>query len=366
MKEPIETSYQYSIRAPWLYSDVVRRQQGHWMDRLGFGPEPTPSRVVHCHTGVQLLAYQQPNAQQPVLLIVPAPIKTPYIWDLAPESSVVQRCLGAGVQVYLMEWQRPQPGDEQMGLAEYADSLIAQCLRAIARETGQSKVFLAGHSLGGTFAAIFASLHTARLHGLIELEGPILFGPEVGKLESTVVKSPPGRALGDAFGNVPGSFLNIASSWADFATFNQEPWIDRLRTWSSPRARRAHWRVRRWTLDEMPLPQRLFEEIVDGLYRGNRFACGTLQVDGRVADPHAITTPILAVSDPRSRVVPAKSVEAYHYLTESRDVQILQYQGDVGVMLQHVGVLVGENAHKSLWPLVLAWMHQHFSPEPAA
>lgn len=30
--------------------------------------------------------------------------------------------------------------------------------------------------------------------------------------------------------------------------------------------------------------------------------------------------------------------------------------GDVGVGLRHVGVLVGANAHRRLWPQILAWM----------
>jgi len=60
-------------------------------------PQETPHTGVHGERGVALRRYGGDAASGPVVLIVPAPIKRPYIWDLAPEVSVVRRCLAAGV-----------------------------------------------------------------------------------------------------------------------------------------------------------------------------------------------------------------------------------------------------------------------------
>jgi polyhydroxyalkanoate synthase len=46
------------------------------------------------------------------------------------------------------------------------------------------------------------------------------------------------------------------------------------------------------------------------------------------------------------------------------DKRMLWYQGDVGVALQHVGVLVGRNAHRHLWPEILGWVHGHWGRPP--
>jgi hypothetical protein len=78
-------------------------------------------------------------------------------------------------------------------------------------------------------------------------------------------------------------------------------------------------------------------------------------VGGRLADPRAIRAPILAVLDPRSRIVPPAAVVARTH-TSSSDVQFLRYAGDSGVMMQHVGVLVGANAHEYLWPKIIGWI----------
>ena len=57
--------------------------------------------------------------------------------------------------------------------------------------------------------------------------------------------------------------------------------------------------------------------------------------------------------------MPPVSIDAYRTATGSRDVQILEYEDEAGVMLQHVGVLVGPNADRALWPLILQWAGRH-------
>jgi polyhydroxyalkanoate synthase subunit PhaC len=56
----------------------------------------------------------------------------------------------------------------------------------LARETGQMRVVLAGHSLGGTLAAIFPSLHPERVRGLALLEAPTKFGRDAGPSRHTL------------------------------------------------------------------------------------------------------------------------------------------------------------------------------------
>jgi polyhydroxyalkanoate synthase len=335
-------------------ADAARRLQGIALDRLGFAPRTTPSRHVARTRAGELRAYQPALAGRPAVLIVPAPIKRPYIWDLAPGASAVARLASSGLQVYLLEWYRPQPRDAALGLEHYADRAIRISLDAIQAETRVGKAFLAGHSLGGTLAAVFASLHPHRVHGLLELEGPMAFAG--GRLEAAARRAPAPGALTRALGNVPGSLLGVASASADPRAFQSEPMADAILSSASWATSRLHWQVRRWTLDESPMARRLFEEVDEALYRENRFAQGRLRVGARLADPRAIEAPILAVLDRRSRIVPPSSIEAYRTCTHSSGVQLLEYAGDTGVVMQHVGVLVGRNAHEQLWPRICSWI----------
>ncbi len=158
---------------PFHVIDEFRRRQGLALDLLGAGPIVTPGRILLRKTGIALKGYIDKNG--PVLLLVPAPVKSSYIWDLAPQCSVVRHCLSAGLQVYLIQWEHPGTAGCELGLAEYADQLILDCLDVIRTETGRSRVFLAGHSLGGTFGAVFAALHPGRLAGLILIGSPVNF-----------------------------------------------------------------------------------------------------------------------------------------------------------------------------------------------
>jgi polyhydroxyalkanoate synthase len=48
----------------------------------------------------------------------------------------------------------------------------------------------------------------------------------------------------------------------------------------------------------------------------------------------------------------------------SRAKTLLDYEGDIGVALQHVGPLVGRNAHALLWPKIVEWTASTWAHRP--
>lgn len=339
--------------------DRSRRWIGRALDTLGLGPSETPYRVVCKEQGVALRRYDNENADGPVLLIVPAPIKRPYIWDLTPEVSVVRHCLRHGVRVYLIQWEQPGQSERDFGLAEYGDRLISHCVETVCKETEEAQLFLAGHSLGGTLAAIFSALHPDRIRGLVLLGAPLHFGRNVGAIDAFVATAPKAQAVTERLGNVPGSFISMVAFLAAPATFGWSRWMDLMASMRERDAMKTHLRVAGWTFEEMPLPQRLFEEVVDLLYREDRFTRGTLLVGHRIAASETINAPLLSVIDPRCRLVPPQAVLPFLRSTRSQNVKVLWYVGDTGVALQHVGMLVGREAHTQLWPKIIRWMQSY-------
>jgi polyhydroxyalkanoate synthase subunit PhaC len=157
--------------------DEVRRQIGRGFDAASLGPQETPHRVASEFPGARLRAYHDlESIRGPVLLIIPAPFKRAYIWDLLPQVSVIRRFLDRSFSVYLLEWLIPTKREDGFGLSEYADRLICEAQDAIRSETGSSAPILAGHSLGGTLAAIFATLHPDRGGRLLLVDAPLAFG----------------------------------------------------------------------------------------------------------------------------------------------------------------------------------------------
>lgn len=347
----------YGGGAPFRVLDRFRRWQGETFSSMGAGPIVTPGRILLRKPGISLKGYARGNT--PALLLVPAPVKSSCIWDLSPRNSVVRRCLSHGLQVYLIQWEHPGKCARQLGLAEYADEFILDCLDAIGAETGLNRVFLAGHSLGGTFSAVFAALHPERLHGLVLLGAPLNFETDADAFGSLVANAPDARVLTTVLGSVPGSFINLVCSVASPATFITACWLDWFNSLYRADTLRTHIRVRRWMLDENPVADRLFEEVVELLYRENRFMRRCLLVGNRLADPGRIDLPVLSVVQPGCRIAPPRSILPFHEAINSNDKRVLCYQGDTGVALQHIGMLVGNTAHRILWPEILKWIIAH-------
>lgn len=334
--------------------DTVRSRQGRWLDTFGWGPRETPSRVVLSRPGLTLKGYADPAGDGPIFLIVPAPIKRAYIWDIAPGASVVRACLDRGLRPYLVQWETPEAG---AGLAQFGDAYLAECVRAILSECGGEGVMLAGHSLGGVLAAVFAAVNTARVKGLVLLGTPLHFSAsrEQGAL-GAVAGTPEGSEWLESMpAQVPGSFMSLAGFMASPTAFGKERWSDWWRSLSSRQALRTHMQVERWSLDELPLAGRLVEDLLRQLYGGDAFMAGTLRCGHRKAAASHVTAPLLVVAEPNCAIVPPAAILPFVDKAASREKKVLWYGGDVGVAIQHVGSLVGHNAHATLWPDILAW-----------
>jgi polyhydroxyalkanoate synthase len=253
----------------------------------------------------------------------------------------------------------PGPG---VGLADYADRFLTACVDAIEAEARQARVILAGHSLGGTLAAIFSCLHPQRIRGLVLLEAPLHFAGNAGKLARLVAEAPDARFVEEAFGHVPGSFLNMVSVACAPSEFQWQRLMDFSFCASNREAFVNHMRVERWMHDEFPLPGRLFTDVVELLYRNDRLMQGALSIAGRRIGPRDLTAPLLNVVDPRSTIIPPQSIIPFHEAAAGPAKKLLLYRGDVGVAVQHVGVLVGANAHARIWPAIFDWIAQRCIP----
>lgn len=341
----------------WFESlDKARRRRGAAMDHMGFAPSESPFETALSIPGVRLRFYGGNPSSASIALIIPAPIKRHYIWDLEPACSVVQHAMHEGMQVYLAEWTDPLLSQSRLGLADYAYKLIDRCVRAVRTTHPSGQLFLLSHSLGGIFATIYAAIRPEQVAGLVLVEAPLHFGGASGSFTPLVAFGPRADKVAQFFDNVPGSVLNMASVIASPATFNVERYGDFIASLGSSRHLHTHMLVERWMLDESPMPGRLFEQVVEDLYRQDGLMRGTLNIMGRTVSPKDVTSPLLAVYDPRSVVIPPDSVIAFHDAAGSKQKRLLTYDGDTGVALAHVGALMGENAHLYLWPEIFSWL----------
>ncbi len=336
--------------------DELRKAQGQGLKALGFGPSEHRHRIVASGALWRLRRYAGPDAG-PVLLVVAAPIKRAYIWDLAPSVSAVRYCLRHRLRVYLLEWKPACDQTAACGLAEYADEAISEALAAVLKEVGAVKPFLMGHSLGATLAAIFATLHSERLSGLLLLSAPLCLPRGVSAF-SDALAALPLSALPQT-GIVPGSLLSQVSAMASPTTFVWSRLWDAALSAADPRALEIRPRVEHWALDEVPLSGKLVHEILQRFYRENRLCQETLAIGGRTVGPSCVRLPTLAVANAIDEVAPPASVAPFLDAIPEADTRLIDYPGEAGVVLQHLGVLVGRTAFAQIWPEIISWIDVH-------
>lgn len=345
--------------AGFAVTDRLRQAQGRALEAMGYGPQERGYRVLASGKPWRLRDYGGGGGADgaPAVIVVPAPIKRPYIWDLAPDVSAVGRCLEGGFRVFVLEWLPPAGGEDNAGLETYADRAIGAAVAAVARETGQPKPFLIGHSLGGTFAAIFAALEPDALGGLVLLGAPLCFRRGISRFRDRLVAIvPPAVAEADI---VPGSLLSQLSAVASPETFVWSRFLDAARSAGNADAVRIYAQVERWALDEVPLPGKLVQQTLDWLYREDRFSRGSLTIRDRTVGPADLRLPVLAVVTADDEVAPLAGVQPVLDAMPGRDARIVDYPGEAGVGLQHLGLLVGRRAHAEVWPQIVSWIAAH-------
>ena len=216
-----------------------------------------------------------------------------------------------------------------------------------------AKPSLIGHSLGGTLAAIYGAFLPESIRGLVLLGAPLCFEPSKNQFRDALVSLVPSEISdSDPF---PGSLLSHASALASPGAFVWSRLMDAAMSIADPLAMEIHARVERWALDEVPLPGKLVYQIIEWLYRENRFCRGMLKIGGRFVGPATLSVPTLVVVNTAHDVAPLNSLKPFADAM-SENVRIIEYPGELGVCFQHLGILVGRRARAQVWPEILSWL----------
>jgi polyhydroxyalkanoate synthase len=97
-------------------------------------------------------------------------------------------------------------------------------------------------------------------------------------------------------------------------------------------------------------------QLIEWLYREDRFYRGELKIGGHLVGPRSLAAPTLAVINTEDDIAPLSSVKSFIEAMGTKDARIIRYPGEIGVCLQHLGVLIGKEAHAKVWPEIISWI----------
>jgi polyhydroxyalkanoate synthase len=313
---------------------------------------PTPRDELALTGGARLYHFRgaEPARARLPLLLVPSLINRWYVLDLRPGASLVEALVGAGFDVWCLDWGVPADEDRYLDW-EAVLARLARATRRVRRETGAARLALLGYCMGGTLAAIHAAQHPGELAAFVTLAAPIDFA-HGGQLRVMV---DPRWFDGDAIAGAG----NIAPSQmqAGFTALRPTLELGKLASLpelaGDPRARDAFAALEAWASDNIPFPAAAYRRYIVELYQRNELVAGTHRVAGRAVQLAEIRCPTLAITASRDAICPARAATALLDHVGATERHAIEVAGG------HVGACVGSRAVREMYPALARWLAPH-------
>ncbi len=324
------------------------------MDDIDVGT--AAKELVYQEDNVRLYHYRQENkvtCSTPILIVF-ALVNRQYMLDLQPDKSIVRKLLQQGHDLYIIDWGYPSRADLYLTMDDYINDYLNDCVDCI-RERGERKsINLMGICQGGTFSSIYTALYPDKIKNLITLVAPFDFSTDDSLLFSWAKKIDI-DALVDAYGLVPGDFLNECFLMLMPFNLKIKKYLEMLNLAGERDKLLNFLRMEKWIFDSPSQAGECLRQFIKDLYQGNKLVNNELKVGEKVVHLANITMPLLNVFATADHLVPPDATKALNDCVSSKDKTLYEFQGG------HIGVFVGSRSQKELAPAISTWLHERDS-----
>ena len=291
------------------------------------------------------------------LLIIYAFINRHYILDLLPNSSIVQNLQRQGFNIFATDWGTPSAYDKELTIGHYVNNYLVKTVDYIREHTGSDKVSLFGYCWGGDLALMLAALHPEKIRNVIAFATPGDFSID-NNLLSIWTRNINTDSLVDAFGNVPGSFINSAfllRSPIDY--LHKYPHFFLEGQLKDIKSIIEFFATEAWLYDSPPVIGQIYKQFVQDCYQKNLFIKNKMTINGNknAIDLSKINHPFLNIIASNDDLVAPASSKALNDVIGSSDKSIIEFNSG------HVGACISSRAHTELWPTVGDWLKKRSS-----
>ncbi|MDH7497687.1 MAG: alpha/beta fold hydrolase, partial [Syntrophomonadaceae bacterium] len=227
----------------------------------------TPKELVYEEDKMKLYHYR-PVAEDVVpvpALIVYALVNRQYMMDLQSDRSVIRNWLELGLDVYVIDWGYPDQSDKFLTMEDYIDGYLNNAVDAIRKHRGLDRINILGVCQGGTFSTIYAALYPEKVQNLVTMVTPIDFDIKDSAL-FTWGKHMNVDDLVDAYGVVPGDFLNLGFLLLKPFQLSMDKYLKFIDSLDSPQAVQDFLRMEKWIFDSPALAGEALRKFVKDLY----------------------------------------------------------------------------------------------------
>jgi len=293
----------------------------------------------------------QPASKQPPLLIVYALVNRPYMVDLQDGRSLVQKLLGMGQDVYVLDWGYPDRSERYLTLEDYLLRYVDGAVEHLCAQRNGQPVNLLGICQGGVFSLCYAALRPHKVRNLVTMVTPVDFHTADNML-SHWARQVDVDLFVDTLGNVPADLMNASYLMLKPFRLNVQKYVGLLDILDDREALEDFLRMEKWIFDSPDLAGEAFREFVKQFYQGNGLIHGTIRIGEETVDLMQLDMPLLNIYAEQDHLVPPAASKALRDRTGSADYSELGFRGG------HIGIYVSGRAQREVPAAIHGWLNE--------
>lgn len=320
----------------------------------------TENKVVLETKAYRLRQFSEGGDKNPVLILPPQAGHHSSICDFSPGNSLVGTFMHHDMNsVYAIDWKSAtnDRADESLeDLMTYTD----QCVSLIG-----GKVNLVGLCQGGWQGAMYTTLFNHKVNSLVLAGSPIDAHADGGKIKDACDRLPFDYFKGLV--TLGGGIYRGEIQLLAFKMMNpyERFFLDYYNLYlniDDAGFLERHHRFRNWYEYVNHLPGRWYLEIVDQLFLRNNLIKGKMKLFDKKIDLKNIDCPLLMIAGTQDDItLPGQVFNAEKYVSTPRHL-MARYLADSG----HIGLFMGSNSLKTVWPEVIKTMKMFSHEEEEA
>ncbi|KMJ58770.1 hydroxyalkanoic acid synthase [Bacillus sp. LL01] len=335
--------------------ETWKKQMMHY-NETPFKDGVTPRKHIWKKNKATLWYYKSPEKKYNIpIFIIYSLINQPFILDLQKGGSTIEALVHEGYDVYLIDYGKPGLEDRDMTLNDYITKYIQSGVKEAIKHSGADQMSIMGYCLGGTLAAIYASIAKEPIKNLvlfvtpIDFATPAYFDKWVNALRREEVDS---FRYVEELGIIPASHVEAGIRMVTSPVY-LTPYLSLLLN-GHDKAYVEKWhRFNTWTKGHIPLTSGAAKQITEDLTKENKVIKGLFEVNGQKAKLSNIKANLLVVGTEGDRLVPLDHILPIMEKVSSVDKQTHILQGG------HTGTSV----HNGKLPVYLQnWLAERSDP----
>ena len=301
----------------------------------------TPGSVVLRTDVMELIQYRPVMEEvfERPLLIVPPQINKFYVFDLAPEKSVIRYCLEAGLQTFAISWKNPSAAEQGFGLDTYVAAL-ERAVDAMREITGSKDINIWGSCSGGITMSAFLAHLAARGESKVHSATVAVCLLDMAVAQSTTAgmfvtpeSIAAAKSASQLAGVLEGRELARMFAWMRPNDLIWNYWVSNYLLGNAPPA----FDILYWNNDTTRLPAQLHADFLD-LMDSNPFVdAGRLQVRGTPLDMHRLSLDSYVVAGLTDHITPWQGCYNTAKLYGERSTFVLANSGHIQSLLNPPG-----------------------------